>query len=258
MSTSLMVSDEGPVRILTLNRPRQLNALSGEMRHSIVSALNQAKDDDTVRAVMITGAGDRGFCSGQDLNESAELDAGEGHEWQGAWKDYLLGFLQFPKPLVAAVNGVAAGGGFVTALLCDIRLAVPEARLIMLEINIGLPCMLGSFLLAQELFWSRAKEMVLSGRDIEAREAKHMGIVHDIVEPDKLAARGLALARELAAKPPHAMRLNIQRFRHMRRRAMEDNKVFEALETYQGEAIASGEPQRVMAEFLAKRAARKN
>ena len=147
---------------------------------------------------------------------------------------------------------------FVTALLCDIRLAVPGARLIMLEINIGLPCMLGSFLLAQELFWSRAKEMVLSGRDIEAREAKHMGIVHDIVEPDKLAARGLALARELAAKPPHAMRLNIQRFRHMRRQAIEYNNVFEALETYQGEAIASGEPQRVMAEFLAKRAARKN
>ena len=258
MSTPLLVSDEGPVRILTLNRPRQLNALSGELRHSIVGALREAKDDDTVRAVMITGAGDRGFCSGQDLNESVELEASEGHEWQGAWKDYILGFLNFPKPLVAAINGVAAGGGFVTALMCDVRLAVPSARLIMIEINIGLPCMLGSFLLAQELFWSRAKEIVLSGRDIEASEAKHMGIVHHIVEPDGLAARGLALAQELAAKPPNAMRLTIQRFRHMRRRAMEENKVFEALETYQGEAIASGEPQRVMAEFFAKRAARKN
>jgi enoyl-CoA hydratase/carnithine racemase len=253
-----MVSDEGPVRILTLNRPRQLNALSAELRHSIVKALNQAKDDDTVRAVMITGAGDRGFCSGQDLNESAELDASQGDEWQGGWKDYLHGFLQFPKPLVAAVNGVAAGGGFVTALLCDIRLAVPGARLIMLEINIGLPCLLGSFLLAQEMFWSRAKETVLSGREIEAGEAKRMGIVHDVVEPDELTTRGLALARQLAAKPPHAMRLNIQRFRYMRRRAMEENQVFEALEAYQGEAIASGEPQRVMAEFLAQRAARRN
>jgi enoyl-CoA hydratase/carnithine racemase len=258
MSTSLLVSDEGPVRILTLNRPRQLNALDGELRHSIVGALGDAKDDDAVRAVMITGAGDRGFCSGQDLNESVELEASEGHEWQGGWQDYILGFLNFPKPLVAAINGVAAGGGFVTALLCDIRLAVPGARLIMIEINIGLPCMLGSFLLAQELFWSRAVEMVLRGRDIEAREAKRMGIVHDIVEPDGLAARGLSLARELAAKPPNAMRLTIQRFRHLRRRAMEENKVFEALEAYQGEAIASGEPQRVMAEFLSARAARKN
>ena len=73
MSTSLIISDEGPVRTLTLNRPRQLNALSGELRHSIVRALRQAKDDDTVRAVVITGAGDRGFCSGQDLTESVEI-----------------------------------------------------------------------------------------------------------------------------------------------------------------------------------------
>ena len=97
---------------------------------------------------------------------------------------------------------------------------------------------------------------MLGGRAIEAGEAKRMGIVHAIVEPDRLAARGLALARELAAKPPNAMRLNIQRFRHLRRRAIEENEVFEALEAYQGETIRSGEPQRVMAEFLAKRAAR--
>jgi enoyl-CoA hydratase len=258
MSTSLMVSDEGPVRILTLNRPRQLNALSGELRHSIVRALCQAKNDDAVRAVVITGAGDRGFCSGQDLTESVEIEPSDGREWQGTWKEYLLGFLHFPKPLVAAINGVAAGGGLVTALLCYIRLAVPRARLVMIEINIGLPSLLGSFLLAQELFWSRALEIVLGGRDIEAREAKHMGMVHDIVEPDELAARSLALARELAAKPPHAMRLNIQRFRHLRRRAMEENKVFEALEAYQDESIASGEPQREMANLLAQRAARKN
>ena len=159
---------------------------------------------------------------------------------------------------MAAINGVAAGGGLVTALLCDIRLAAPGARLVMIEINIGLPSLLGSFLLAQELFWSRAMEIVLSGRDIEASEAQHMGIVHHIVEPDGLAARGLALARELAAKPPQAMRLNIQRFRHLRRRAIEENKVFEALEAYQDESIASGEPQREMAQFLAQRAARKN
>ena len=258
MSTSLMVSDEGPVRILTLNRPRQLNALSGELRHSIVAALGDAGDDDAVRAVVITGAGDRGFCSGQDLTESVEIDPSQGHEWQGTWKDYLLGFLQFPKPLVAAINGVAAGGGLVTALLCDIRLAVPGGRLVMIEIDIGLPSLLGSFLLAQEVFWSRAMELVLGGRDIGAREAKHMGIVHEIVELNGLATRSLAVARELAAKPPHAMRLNIQRFRDIRRRAIEENKVFEALEAYQDESIASGEPQREMAKFLAARAARKN
>ena len=256
MSTSLMVSNEGPVRILTLNRPRQLNTLDGELRRAIVGALGEAKDDDAVGAVMITGAGDRGFCFGQDLNESVELETSEGRDWQGGRKEYLLGFLHFPKPLVAAINGVAAGGGFVTALLCDIRLAVPGARLIMSEIDVGLPSLLGSFLLAQEMFWSRATEIVLGGRAIEAGEAKRMGIVHAIVEPDRLAARGLALARELAAKPPNAMRLNIQRFRHLRRRAIEENEVFEALEAYQGEAIRSGEPQRVMAEFLAKRAAR--
>jgi enoyl-CoA hydratase/carnithine racemase len=139
----------------------------------------------------------------------------------------------------------------------DIRLAVPTARFIMAEIDIGLPALFGSYCLAQDVLWSRAVDIVLGGRAIEAEEARRMGLIHEIAEGAVLASRSREVAQELAAKAPHAMRLNIQRLRHMRLGEMERDGVFEALVAYQREAIASGEPQKVMAEFFAKRAARR-
>jgi enoyl-CoA hydratase/carnithine racemase len=257
MGSSLLVVDKGAVRVLTLNRPARLNALDAGLREKLIDALAGAADDGAVRAVMITGAGDRAFCAGQDLNESSAIDGADEGDWIGTWRRMFMAFLTHPKPIVAAVNGVAAGGGLEIAMFSDIRIAVPAARFIMAEINIGLPTLIGSYFLNVHLHESRMREIVLSGRTIGAEEAHEIGLVHRLAGPDTICDEALAFARDIAAKPPRAMALNIRRFRQGMLEAVERDGVFEALIRYQGEAMASGEPQHVMAEFLAGRARRK-
>ena len=257
MSPSLLVTAEGPVRTLMLNRPARLNALDRELRQALVAALGEAAADPAVRVVVLTGAGERAFCAGQDLNESTALgDADEGG-WIETWRCFFLAFLQHPKPIVAAINGVAAGGGLEIAMFADVRLAVPSARLIMAEVDIGLPTLVGSYILESHVFHSRMVEIVLSCRPVPALEAAEIGLVHRIIESDRFAAEVRALALDLAAKPPRAMALNIERLRGGWLRAMERDGVFEALLSYQREAVASGEPQKVMAAFLAERGRRR-
>lgn len=255
--SSLEVETIGSVRRLTLNRPARLNALDAALRRGLAEALGAAAADGGVRAVIITGAGDRAFCAGQDLNESEQLGDENSADWLESWRSFFDAFADFPKPLVAAVNGVAAGGGFEIAMLAHLRIAAPEARFLMAEINIGLPCIVGSFLVQQHLFFSRMVEILLSGRSLDAREAREIGMVHRIAPRGRLEATALAAAEELAAKPPVAMRLNIQRFNALRRASMTKLGVEEALHRLHSEALQSGEPQQVMAEFLAERARRR-
>ncbi|MDX1431037.1 MAG: enoyl-CoA hydratase/isomerase family protein [Gammaproteobacteria bacterium] len=258
MTDSLIVEVSAGIAACTLNRPARLNALDRELRDAIIAALARAAEDPAVRVVTFTGAGERAFCAGQDLNESATLgDAGEG-DWIGSWRRFFAAFLDFPKPMIASLNGVTAGGGLEIAMMCDIRLAVPEARLIVAEIDVGLPTILGGHWLAALVFDSRALEMVLTGRSVMADEARNIGLVHEVVPGAELAARTRALAAGLAAKPSRAMALNVRRFRELRRAAMERDGVYEALVEYQREAVASGEPGRVMQEFLAARARRRS
>ncbi|MCC7045914.1 MAG: enoyl-CoA hydratase/isomerase family protein [Alphaproteobacteria bacterium] len=242
---------------MTLNRPTRLNALDAALRQALVDALAAAAGDDGVRAVIITGAGDRAFCAGQDLNESEQLGEEDSAAWLESWRSFFDAFANFPKPLVAAVNGVAAGGGFEIAMLAHLRVAAPEARFLMAEINIGLPCIVGSFLVQQHLFFSRMVEILLSGRSLDSREAREIGMVHRIAPRGRLEAAALAAAEQLAAKPPVAMRLNIQRFNALRRASMTKLGVEQALHRLHSEALQSGEPQQVMAEFLAERARRR-
>lgn len=256
-NAALLVETIGGVRRLTLNRPDRLNALTAGLRQSLADALDDAARDGAIRAVVITGAGDRAFCAGQDLNESKELGADNREDWLQSWKGFFDVFAEFPKPLISAANGVAAGGGFEIALLSHVRIAVPEARFLMAEINIGLPCIVGSFLLESHLFFSRMVEMILSGDAIDARKARDIGLVHHLVPRARLEKATMAVAADLASKPPVAMQLNIRRFNELRREKMARLGVTDALMRLQREAVTSGEPQRVMAEFLAERARRR-
>ncbi len=240
-----------------MRRPDRLNALDSALRQALVDALHAAGTDAAVRALVITGAGDRAFCAGQDINESERLGEENSEAWLESWRSFFDAFAGFPKPIVAAVNGVAAGGGFEIAMLAHLRIATPEARFLMAEIDIGLPCIVGSFLVQEHIFYSRMVEILLSGRSLPAREAHAAGMVHRIAPRRRLAAAALAAAQELAAKPPVAMRLNIQRFNALRRAAMDRLGVEEALHRLHGEALRSGEPQRVMSAFLAERARRR-
>jgi enoyl-CoA hydratase/carnithine racemase len=249
----LIIERRGVVALLTLNRPRQLNALTFGLRRAMVSALRSIAEDDSLHCLLLTGAGERAFCAGQDLAESAALDGAASHAWMQSWKDYFQALGQFPKPMVAAINGVAAGAGFQTALLADLRLAVDDARLLMAEVDVGLPAIVGGYLLEQHLGQSRARELVLSGRSVAAAEAHRIGLVHELAPRPDLPDKALATARLLAEKPPVAMRLTVGNFR----RAMAEGlaEAEQAALHYQTRAMATGEPQRVMAAFFAARRA---
>jgi enoyl-CoA hydratase/carnithine racemase len=247
----LVVERDGPVAVLAFNRPASLNALDTPARRAVCAALAELAADPDTGAVIFTGTGERAFCAGQDVRESEALGPGDGARWMESWTAYFSAVSSFPKPVIHAINGVAAGAGFETALIGDVRLAVPGARFIMAEIDIGLPAIVGGFLLQTQLGLSRATEMVLSGRAMYAEEARQAGIVHEIVAPADLIARAKARARELAAKPPKALALTLQNFRRQFRQGLA--KAEAASEAYQAEAIATGEPQRAMARFLAKK-----
>lgn len=249
--SGLVVERDGPVAVLAFDRPASLNALDTTARRAIVAALAALAADSAIGAAIFTGTGERAFCAGQDVRESEALGPGDGARWMESWTAYFSAVSSFPKPVIHAINGVAAGAGFETALIGDMRLAVPHARFIMAEIDIGLPAIVGGFLLKTQLGLSRATEMVLSGRTMHAEEARHAGIVHEIVAPADLLARAKARARELAAKPPKALALTLQNFRRQLRQGLADAEA--ASEVYQAEAIRTGEPQQAMARFLAKK-----
>lgn len=261
MAEALQVETDGAVRVLTLNRPERLNALDAALRQSLADAMDAAARDDSVRVTVITGAGERAFCAGQDLNESQGVGAGAGTEqassWIDTWARFFNAFARHPKPIVAALNGTTAGAGLEIAMMAHLRVAVPTARLVMAEINIGLPTLIGSYLVNSHVFMSRMVDIVLSGREFSAKDAHEIGLVHRLASPARVKAEAMALAKLLAGKPPHAMRLNIRRFNALRAAEMERQGTVEAMRSFQREAMASGEPQRVMAEFLAERARRK-
>ena len=255
MSEKLLISDEGEVRTLTLNRPEVLNALDGELRAAVVDALADAGADPSIRVVILTGSGDRAFSAGQDLNEAKAVDDSDSRAWQESWEAFYGAFLDTNMPIIVALNGLAAGGGFVISSLGDIRVMSDQARLIMAEINIGLPSIFGSYYLMSQVFLSRTVDIVLTGRDIPAEEAKRIGWAHEVVPPGEVMERAQALAAELCEKAPTPLRLTVTRFRTVAKR--EFAEVAESLTRYQMEAVATGEPARVMAGFFAERERRK-
>lgn len=254
---SLLIRQDDGVTWLTLNRPSRLNALDQALRSAIVEAMAGAASDDATRVLVITGAGERAFCAGQDLNESQGLADAQESGWIDSWSRMFEAFLSFPKPIVASLNGVTAGGGFEIAVFSDIRIASTKARFIMAEIDVGLPAMTGSAWLSAHVFDSRMLDIMLTGRTVSADEAAHMGLVHYLAEPHSLRERTQDVSVALAAKPAHAMRATVKRFRGVRRREIQRTDLMAEMPRYQSEAMASGEPQRIMEAFLAARAARR-
>ncbi|MFC4352242.1 enoyl-CoA hydratase/isomerase family protein [Fodinicurvata halophila] len=242
---------KGSLLCLTLNREERLNALDTDMRTAIAEALNAASEDDEVRAVVLTGKGARAFCAGQDLHESQQLSPEAGDAWMDTWQRFFAAVSQCRKPIVAAVNGTAAGAGLQLALMADLRVAVPTARFLMAEINVGLPAIAGSYLLQTHLGQARMRELVLTGRVFTAEEASEWGLVQETRPPDQLLERAEAMALHLAEKPPVAMRLTLEMLRGMMRRGLSEAET--AAVQYQSEAIATGEPQAQMARFFEAR-----
>jgi 2-(1,2-epoxy-1,2-dihydrophenyl)acetyl-CoA isomerase len=197
-------SRDGGVLTITLNRPDVLNALNAEVHAGLHSALQDASAED-VRAVVITGAG-RGFCVGQDLTEFREAPGDIRQRLESTYHPNIRAIRELDKPVIAAVNGAAAGAGLSFACVCDIRVAADAATFIPAFINIGLiPDSGGTYFVTRILGPARTFEWFVTGRRLTAAEAHAWGLVSDVVEADALQARAAALAGELAAAPTRAI-----------------------------------------------------
>jgi 2-(1,2-epoxy-1,2-dihydrophenyl)acetyl-CoA isomerase len=204
----LLVEDESGVRTLTLNRPASYNSLTVELKEALLAALRSAADDDTVRAVVLTGAG-RAFCAGQDLKEHvALLTAGDPAPLRTVVDHYnpiTLTIAQLPKPVIAAVNGTAAGAGASFAYAADLRICAASAKFVMAFANIGLTADSGaSWTLPRLIGYGRAMEMMLLGSSVDAERALAIGMVSQVVPDPDVVSVARSLAERMAAGPTTA------------------------------------------------------
>ncbi len=204
---NLLVERDEAVSIITINRPAVLNALNANVLAELGRALDEARDDDTVRAIIVTGAGEKAFVAGADINELAVQTPVSGREHARRGQALFNRLERLGKPVIAAVNGFALGGGCELAMACTLRLAADTAKFGQPEINLGLiPGYGGTQRLPRLVGRGRALELLLTGAPIAADEAFRIGLVNRVVPAAQLMGEARALARALAAKPPVAAR----------------------------------------------------
>jgi len=203
---SVHVERDRAVAIVTVNRPEALNALDVATLTELRDTLRELADDAGVRAIVLTGAGDKAFVAGADIKYMSGLDPEQARGWGALGHEVGRLLEPMPKPPIAAINGFALGGGCELALACDIRYAGPRAKLGQPEINLGIvPGWGGTQRLARSCGLGVAKELVFTGRTIDAEEAHRIGLVNAVSE--QVVDRALETAHELAEKSPVALAL---------------------------------------------------
>jgi enoyl-CoA hydratase len=257
MVEAILTDISATIGTITLNKPWKLNAWDTPMRAEIRAVLEDWNTQAGVRAIILTGAGDRAFSAGQDLDETEKFRSGaEGADWFHSWHAFYGAIRNLDKPCVAALNGVAAGSAYQAVMLTDVRVGHPGSRLGQPEINAGIPSVLGPMLMNDRIGLSRTIELTLTGRLMEAAEAHAVGLIHYLVErPEQVIPKAREIAELMAAKPPIAMRLNKGRFRQVTQATFDE--AFAGGGAIQAEAYASGEPQEAMRRFFADRAERR-
>ncbi|WP_284036831.1 enoyl-CoA hydratase/isomerase family protein [Neobacillus sp. 114] len=209
----ILVETQNGVRTLTLNRPERLNAVNDKLSAEIIQAIAEASADDEVRVIVITGSG-RGFCAGLDLSDYAKRDRStfSRHEklddlgWVG---HQALGIVHCDKPVIAAINGIAAGAGLALALACDLRFMSASARVTAGYIRRGLNPDAGmTYFLPRLVGQGKAAELIFTGRDIYPEEAERIGLVNGIFPDEEFHDSVMNFAKELAEGPPVALTLS--------------------------------------------------
>lgn len=204
--TILYEVSEG-VAILTMNRPDKFNAFNERMNKEITDALKQAQKDPEVRCILLTGA-ERAFNAGQDLGDVLGGDVDFGGFLRNRYNPMILQFQKTEKPIIAAINGVAAGAGMSIALACDIRLASDKASLVNAFVNIGLvPDSGGCYYLPRIVGMGKALELAMTGEKVPAEEALRLGLVNQVYPTEQFWEESLAYARKLAALPTRGIGL---------------------------------------------------
>jgi enoyl-CoA hydratase/carnithine racemase len=194
----LLCEKRDKVALITLNRPDKRNALSIALRNEIDQCLAEIEEDDSVSVVVITGA-EPSFCAGFDRSEFFSQEPAHLKALVESTDRFHLRLINFPKPMVAAINGPAMGGGLDLAVLCDVRIASDNAAFSHPEIKFGAPTLFGP--LAEIIGGGLARDLCLSGRRIDAQEAHHIGLVSSVVPLDRLLDEAMAVANSIAEAP---------------------------------------------------------
>ena len=246
----IQVSNHDGVVVVTIDRPDALNALNRETLSELRDRLRELAADTTARVLVLTGAGDRAFAAGADIKEMTEMGVLEGHTWGSLGHECGRLLESMPKPTLAAVNGLALGGGCELALACDIRYASSRAKLGQPEINLGIvPGWGGTQRLARVCGIGVAKELIFTGRTVDADEALRIGLVSAVHDP--VLDRARETASLLAAKSPVALRL----MKQLANRALggDHRANLEAEADSFGELFASEDAKEGLAAFVEKR-----
>jgi len=249
---NLLLERDDAVALVTINRPQVLNALNLATLDELRRVILDLKRDDVVRAVILTGSGEKAFVAGADVNELAVQAPIAGREHALAGQHVLDLLENMGKPVIAAINGYALGGGCELALACTLRIAADTARLGQPEINLGiLPGYAGTQRLPRLVGKARAMELILTGAQISASEAERIGLVNRVVPAAALLIEAKKLARELARQPPIAVRYIIDAINHGLEMPFVEGCRFEA--TLFGLVAASEDMREGTRSFLEKR-----
>jgi enoyl-CoA hydratase len=204
--SAILITRDGQIGIITVNRPEVRNALNKAAWAMLRDAFRELNADAGIRVIIVTGAGEKAFVAGADLNALKERDLVE--TFFGENQLILQEIASIPKPVIAAINGFALGGGLELAMACDIRICASNARLGQTEINVGiLPGAGGTQRLTRLVGLGKAKELIFTGKLITAEEAARIGLVNMVVEPAEVMDCALAMARDICAKSPFALRV---------------------------------------------------
>jgi enoyl-CoA hydratase len=249
---NLLLECDAGVALLTINRPKVLNALNTQTLDEIRHAALDLKHDESIRVVIITGAGDKSFVAGADINELAVQTPSSGREHALAGQHVFDLIENMGKPVIAAVNGYALGGGCELAMACTLRIAADTAKLGQPEINLGLlPGYAGTQRLSRLVGKGKAMEIILTGAPISAVEAERIGLVNRVVPAAELMTAVRTLAAELAKQAPIAMRYIINAINHGLEMPYAEGAVFEA--TLFGLIAATDDMREGTRAFLEKR-----
>lgn len=196
------------IGVLTVNRPKALNALNVDTLLEMIKAVKEFESNNTVKVIIITGAGDRAFIAGADIASMQEMSAADAERFVNIGHDAMRTIEDCEKPVIAMVNGYALGGGTETVLACDFAYASERAKFGLPEVNLGIfPGFGGTQRLPRHIGEPKAKELIFSGKVLNAAEACSWGLINRVVHPEKLQEETFALAKEIMKKGPRAVSL---------------------------------------------------
>ncbi len=242
------------VAIITVDRPKVLNALNAHTVQEINQAFEQARNDESVKAVILTGGGEKAFVAGADIAELAKMTPITGKATAEKGQAVFASIEKFPKPVIAAINGFALGGGCELALACHIRIASEKAQIGLPEVTLGIiPGYGGTQRMARLLGKGKALELILTGDRIPAAEAERIGLVNKVVAPEELMNVAMEMAKKIASRGPLAVRAAIEAVMSGSEMPLDEGFFLEA--TLFGLLASTEDMKEGMGAFLEKRAA---